>query len=106
MVSRLCVLIGAVAAGFVLASFFPEWPQRIRTAAGFSSAPAPRAQESDSAERVKTSAESKEDQQAVVKLSQDEIKSAGIESTTVQASTISHRVIVPDTIIPHADHGR
>jgi cobalt-zinc-cadmium efflux system membrane fusion protein len=102
MIGRVSVLIGAVAVGFALASFFPEWPRRIRTATGFSSASGVR--ETASAERAKTSVNSQEDQQGVVKLSQDEIESTGIESATVQAGAISHRLIVPGTIIPHADH--
>jgi len=103
MIGRLPVLIGALAAGFALASFFPEWPQRIRTAVGFSSASAPRAQDCTPTERAKSSAEAKDDQQGVVKLSEDEIKSAGIEPAVAQAGTIVHRIVVPGTIIPHAD---
>jgi membrane fusion protein, heavy metal efflux system len=104
MIGRLSVLIGAVAAGFALASFFPEWPQRIRTAVGSSSAPAPMAQEPTSAERARSDAEAKDEQQGIVRLSEDEIKSAGIESAAAQAGAIAHRIIVPGTIIPHADH--
>jgi cobalt-zinc-cadmium efflux system membrane fusion protein len=103
MIGRLIVLIGALAAGFALASFFPQWPERIRSAAGFSSATAPRAEESPSAEPAKSSVESKGDQQSIVKLDDDEIKSAGIESATARAGTIAHRIVVPGTIIPHAD---
>src|SRR5215470_10537801 len=98
MIGRLPVLIGALAAGFALASFFPEWPQRVRTAVGFSSACAPRAQDSTLTERAKSSAEAKDDQPGVVKLSEDEIKPA-----VAQAGTIVHRIVVPGTIIPHAD---
>jgi membrane fusion protein, heavy metal efflux system len=103
MIGRLSVLIGALAAGFALASFFPQWPERIRSAVGVSSATAPRAQESPSAEPAKSSVEAKGDQQSIVKLGEDEIKSAGIESATVRAGTIAHRVVVPGTVIPHAD---
>jgi membrane fusion protein, heavy metal efflux system len=103
MIGRLSILIGALAAGFALASFFPQWPERIRAAVGFSSATAPRAQESRSAEPAKSSVEAKDDQQGVVKLGEDEIKSAGIESATAQAGTIAHRIVVPGTVIPHAD---
>ncbi len=103
MIGRLSVLIGALVAGFALASFFPEWPQQIRTAVGFSSASGPRAQESTSAERAKPSVEAKDDLQGLVKLSEDDIKSAGIESTTAQAGSIAQRIVVPGTIIPHAD---
>jgi membrane fusion protein, heavy metal efflux system len=103
MIGRLPVFIGALAAGFALASFFPQWPERIRTSVGFSSATAPRAQESPSAEPAKSSVEAKDDQQGVVKLDEDEIKSAGIESATAQAGMIAHRIVVPGTVIPHAD---
>src|SRR5215831_1329411 len=103
MIGRLSVLIGALAAGFALASFFPQWPERIRTAVGLSSDTAPRAKESSGAEPAKSSVESKDDQQGVVKLGEDEIKSAGIESATARAGTIAHRVVVPGTVIPHAD---
>ena len=103
MIGRLSVLVGALAAGFALASFFPQWPERIRMAVGFSAATAPRAQESPSAEPAKSSAEEKGDPQSIVKLGEDEIKSAGIESATVQAGTIAHRIVVPGTVIPHAD---
>ena len=103
MICRLSVVVGAVAAGFVLASFFPEWPQRIRDAVGFSSTSVPRAQESSTAEGTKAGAEPKGDPQSVIKLTEDEIKSANIESAAVQAGAIARRIIVPGTIIPHAD---
>jgi membrane fusion protein, heavy metal efflux system len=103
MIGRLSVLIGALAAGFALASLFPQWSERIRTSVGFSSDTAPRAQESPSAEPPKSSVEAKDDQKSVVKLGEDEIKSAGIESAAAQTSTIAHRIVVPGTVIPHAD---
>src|SRR5258708_359147 len=103
MIGRLSVLIGALAAGFALASFFPQWPERIRTAVGFASAIGPRAQESPSAEPAKSSVEAKGDQQSIVKLDDDEIKSANIESATAQAGRIAHRMVVRGTVIPHAD---
>lgn len=103
MIGRLAALTGAVAAGFALASFFPEWPQQIRTAAGFSRAFAPRAQESTAAGGAKSGVESKDDPQGVIRLSEDEIGSAGIETATAQVGTIAHRIVVPGAIIPHAD---
>src|SRR5712691_12769230 len=103
MIGRLSLLIGALATGFALASFFPEWPQRIRTAVDVSSASAPRAQEATITERAKSGVEAKDDRQGIVKLDEEEIKSAGIESATVQTGTIARRVVVPGTIIPHAD---
>jgi cobalt-zinc-cadmium efflux system membrane fusion protein len=103
MIGRLSVLIPALAAGFALASFFPQWPERIRTAVGISSAGAPKAEGSQSLEPAISSVEAKGDQQSIVKLDDDEIKSAGIESATARAGTIAHRIVVPGTVIPHAD---
>jgi cobalt-zinc-cadmium efflux system membrane fusion protein len=101
MTGRLPLLFVALAAGFAVASFFPEWPQRIRTAFGISPVPASKAAEPG--ER-KPGGEASDDQQGLVKLSEDEIKSAGIEFAAAEAGTIAHRIIVPGTIIPHADH--
>ena len=103
MMGRLPLLIGAMAAGFALASLFPEWPERLRTAIGFASVSAPKEQEPTPAQR-KPGAEVNDDQQAVVKLSEDEIKSAGIEAAAAQAGTVANHIIVPGTIVPHADH--
>jgi cobalt-zinc-cadmium efflux system membrane fusion protein len=94
MIGRLSLSIVALATGFALASFFPELSQRIRTAVAFPSASAP----------ASVPAERKPGAEASVKLSDDEIKSAGVDSAAAQAGTISHRIVVPGTIIPHADH--
>src|SRR5258708_18516500 len=103
MIGRLSVSIGALAAGFALASFFPQWPERIRTAVGFASATAPRAREAPAAEPAKSSVEANGDQQSIVKLGEDEIKSHSIESAPAHACTIAHTVVSPSTGIPHAD---
>ncbi len=101
MIGRLSVLIGAVAAGFALASLFPELPQRMRTAAGLSPDSASRAQAP--AESGKSSAEAGAGPQGVVRLSEDEAKSAGVESAAAQAGAIVRRIVVPGAIIPQAD---
>jgi len=38
-----------------------------------------------------------------VKLSTEDIEAAGIEVATAQGGTIAHRIVVPGTIVPHAD---
>jgi membrane fusion protein, heavy metal efflux system len=65
-------------------------------------APAQKAQEAAAAER-KSGAEAADDHGGIVKLSEDEIASAGIEFAAAQAGTIAHHIIVPGAIIPHAD---
>jgi len=99
MIGRLPLSIGALAAGLAIASFIPEWPQRIGAIVGFSSASAPKGHEPAEAKPVTPA----NDDPGLVKLSEDEIKSARIETAAAQAGTIAHRVIVPGTIIPHAD---
>jgi membrane fusion protein, heavy metal efflux system len=102
MIGRLPLSIGALAAGLAIASLVPEWPQRIGAIVGFSSASAPKGHEPPAAE-TKPAAPASDDT-GLVKLSEDEITSARIETAAAQAGTIAHRVIVPGTIIPHADH--
>jgi len=54
-------------------------------------------------EPAKSGVEAKGDQQSIVKLDDNEIKSASIESAPAQAGTVAHRIVVPGTVIPHAD---
>jgi membrane fusion protein, heavy metal efflux system len=99
MIGRLCLALIAVAAGFAAAGLFPEWPQRLRSAFGLATeAGASKAQEPvDNRKQA-------EEQPGVVKLSGEEIKSAGIGIVAAQPGMIARRTIVPGTIIPHADH--
>jgi membrane fusion protein, heavy metal efflux system len=107
MIGRLSLLILAVAGGFALSSLFPEWSQRMRTAVGFASASSSMERESPSTELKSGPEASKDqaakDQEGLVKLSDDEITSAGIETVAAQAGTIAHRIVVPGTIVPQAD---
>jgi cobalt-zinc-cadmium efflux system membrane fusion protein len=102
MISRLSVSVAAMITGIALASFIPALSQRVRTVVAFSSASAPNGQELSSAER-KPGTEPNDDQQGIVKLTEEEIESAGIEVAAVQSGTVAHRIIVPGTIVPHAD---
>ena len=71
-------------------------------AIGMSSEPAAVRQEPARRDR-NTAAEEGGDQQGVVKLSEDEIEAAGIELAVVRSGTIANHIVVPGTIIPHAD---
>jgi membrane fusion protein, heavy metal efflux system len=99
MIGRMCLALIAVAAGFAAAGLFPEWPQRFRSAFGLATETgASKAQEpADNRKQA-------EEQPGVVKLTGEEIKSAGIGIVAAQPGTIARRTIVPGTIIPHADH--
>jgi cobalt-zinc-cadmium efflux system membrane fusion protein len=56
-----------------------------------------------SSTELKSGPEASKDQEGLVKLSEDEITSAGIESVAAQAGTIAHHIVVPGTIVPQAD---
>ncbi len=100
MISRLVVGIAALAAGVALASLIPELSQRVRQAAGLASTTAPAPAEAKTNERDLKAPESSAD---VVKLSAEEIAAADIAVAAAQSGTITHRLVVPGTIVPHAD---
>jgi membrane fusion protein, heavy metal efflux system len=105
MFARVTPLIVAVAAGAALASFFPGLPQRLReglTSISGAAPTLPKSAEPASDER-KPGAKSADDPQGVVKLTEDEIKSAGLDVAHVEGAVVAHRIIAPGTIIPHAD---
>jgi membrane fusion protein, heavy metal efflux system len=104
MMTRLPLFMVALLGGMALASFVPGLSERIRIAVPFFelAAGTPKGDEPAITER-KRGAEGTDNQQGVVKLSAEDIESAGIEVAPVQSGTISRRIIVPSTIVPHAD---
>jgi membrane fusion protein, heavy metal efflux system len=101
MLSRLHLVLMALAAGFVTASLLPEWPQRLRLVIGLATEAGGSQPPEGSADHRK---QSSEEQPGVVKLTDEEIKSAGIEILAAQSGTIAQRIVVLGTIVPHADH--
>jgi cobalt-zinc-cadmium efflux system membrane fusion protein len=99
MNNRLVIAIAALAAGIAIGSFGPELSQRLRLAAGTSSATAPAL----AAAKTERDAKGPNDSAEIVKLSAEEIAAAGITVAAAQSGTIAHRLVVPGTIIPHAD---
>jgi cobalt-zinc-cadmium efflux system membrane fusion protein len=102
MMGRLFLVAVALVAGIAVASLLPELPSRLRAIVGLSSASSLQAKEP--AVEHKTEAGASDDRQGLVKLSEDEIKTAGIRVGVVEAGVIAQRIIVPGTIIPHTDH--
>ena len=84
--------------GIVLSRAVAHLPQLLPAA--LSSGPA--AQEEAAADQNR-GAGSADEQQGLVKLSADDIATAGIEVAAVESGTITRRIIVPSTIRPHAD---
>jgi membrane fusion protein, heavy metal efflux system len=104
---RLPVAIVAAACGIAIASFVPQIPQMLHSAAavvglGSRDAGADRVAD-EHRQKAGTPAESGAEQPATIKLGNDQIEIAGIELASVQDGTLSHRIIVPGTIVPHAD---
>ena len=104
MDGRVAFPIVALVAGIAVASLVPGISQLVRRATGFmpsagqlpanaASSPASRKPETDRAE----------EKLAVVRLNQDQILGARIEMSVVQGGTLTRRIIVPGTVIPHAD---
>lgn len=98
MSNRLTVLAIGLAIGLALAWALPALRRPMPTVA--SSGP-PQAQAST--HEGDQAAGSAEDRQ-VVKLSAEAIAAAGIEAAEIQSGSIARRIIVPGTIVPHADH--
>jgi cobalt-zinc-cadmium efflux system membrane fusion protein len=106
MTGRLFVLALAVASGLAAASLFAGIPQSLLSgtspqgdAAGAARAAAddePRKPQGESGPEAEESA-------STVKLTKEQIEVAGIELAPVQDGTLTHRINVPGTIVPHAD---
>jgi cobalt-zinc-cadmium efflux system membrane fusion protein len=98
MKGRLAILSVGLLAGIAIA-----WalPQLLPTVAAVSSGPPPKLQNSPG--EVDLGSGTKDGHQNLVKLEPEAIKAAGIELASVQSGTIAHRIIVPGTIVPHAD---
>lgn len=107
MIGRLPVLIVAfagVAAGIVLASLMPSLPQRVRAILALSTGEAPGVPKPTAAPERTAAASTASDQQGAIRLSDSEIEAAGIAVVAAEAGAIARRIVVPGTIVPHADH--
>src|ERR1700719_794862 len=108
MTGRLLVAVLAAACGIAVASLIPEIPQAVRYAVELvTGAEALRAVETrGGAEQRKPKddpdAEAREER-ASIRLTDDQIEAAGIELAAVQDGTLSRRIVVPGTVVPHAD---
>jgi len=108
MTERLPIAVASIAIGIAVASFVPQIPQALRNAAGLRGAAAPNGAATHLDEpsrpderRPRGDADTGDEQ--LVKLTDDQIDAAGIELAPVQDGTLSHRIVVPGTIVPHAD---
>src|SRR6266702_3190611 len=106
MIGRLSLLIVALAAGVAVASLIPGFSQSIRKAVGLMSEPAATQAQGDRtnrAEQRKPATEATDEKKNIIKLSEEQIIATRIDLVAIQGGTLSRRLIVPGTIVPHAD---
>jgi membrane fusion protein, heavy metal efflux system len=97
----------AVAAvlGIILASFVPQVPQAVRNLLAFATgteAAAP-VSSADEAHQRKRAADPSEERPEIIRLTDAQIETAGIELAPVQDGKLVTRILAPGTIVPHAD---
>jgi cobalt-zinc-cadmium efflux system membrane fusion protein len=96
----------AAACGVAVASSIPEIPQAVRGAiAAVMGAETSRASETPAAAkqgRTKDQSDA-EDHPAAIRLTDEQIAASGIALAAVRVGTLSRRIVVPGTIVPHAD---
>ncbi len=96
----------AAACGVAVASLIPEIPEVVRDAvAAITGAEPSRASETPAgAEQGRAKGQSAaQEQPTTIRLTDDQIAASGIELAAVQGGTLSRRIVVPGTIVPHAD---
>ncbi len=106
MIGRLSLLIVALVAGIAVASLIPGFSQSVRKAIGLMSEPGATQSRSETASRAeqrKPATEPTDEKQNIIKLTQEQIITARIDLVAIQGGTLSRRLIVPGTIVPHAD---
>lgn len=95
MFGRLFLVPAALAAGFAAALLVTQWPGRPQTAGGPLAAADAGGEARESGGR---------EGGGEVRLTPDEIAAAGIEVAAAQPGPIVRRIMVPGSIVPHADH--
>ncbi len=94
----------ALACGIAIASFVPQIPQMLRATAGLGGGHHDARSERQADEHATDARGDAADAvPSTIKLTSEEIATAGIEIAAVEDGTLSHRIAVPGTIVPHAD---
>src|SRR5580692_4632891 len=103
MTGRTSLSVLALMVGVMLAALMPGPLQKLRSAMGLGPAEQHEQPSEGGGERAPTGEASADEQPGVIKLTEDQMRSAGIAVAAVQGGTLTHRVIVPGTIVPAAD---
>ena len=100
MIGRVSIAIAASVFGIALASYVPQIPEALRSLGGLTAAPRP---VTDGFADVRKTDDASEDLPRTIRLDDGQIETAGIELAPVQHGTLTHRIIVPGTIVPNPD---
>src|SRR5215217_6544006 len=99
MFGRIGFIIGAFLIGLAVAALVPGLSQSMRNAVGEGQSRSAQKPSSDAGRDV----DKNQDANGVLKLTADQISAAGIDVATVGEGTVARRIVVPGTIVPHAD---
>jgi membrane fusion protein, heavy metal efflux system len=108
MISRLAVGVLAAGCGIAVTSLIPEIPQAVRYAAELVTGAEPRRaiQTGGGVNEVKSeggAAGAIADERAAIRLTDEQVKTSGIELAAVRGGTLARLIAVPGTIVPDAD---
>jgi membrane fusion protein, heavy metal efflux system len=93
----------ALLAGIGLASFIPSLPQRVLAIVALSTGEKSAAPNAIEPPERRAAADGAGDQQGTIRLNESEIEAASITLGAAQGGSIARRIVVPGTIVPHAD---
>src|SRR5258708_14870171 len=107
MTGRLAIGVLAAGCGITVASMISEIPQAVRYAVELvTGAPMRPVETRGGAEQRKSKGDSDVEiggERATIRLTDEQIEMSGIALAAVHGGTLSHRIVVPGTIVLHAD---
>jgi membrane fusion protein, heavy metal efflux system len=108
MIGRLAIAVLAAGCGITVASLIPEIPQAFRYVIELATGAEPlRVLETRrDAEQPKSKGASETEigeERTTIRLTDEQIEMSGIELAAVHEGILSRRIVVPGTIVPHAD---
>jgi cobalt-zinc-cadmium efflux system membrane fusion protein len=103
MIGRVPIAIAASVFGIALATYVPQISEALRSLSGLTAAPPPVTEGFADVRKAASDSEASDALPRTIRLRDGQIESAGIELAPVQDGTLTHRIIVPGTIVPNPD---
>jgi cobalt-zinc-cadmium efflux system membrane fusion protein len=108
MISRLAVGVLAAGCGIAVTSMIPEIPQAVRYAVELVTGAEPRRAvgTGGGVDQLKSKGDAAgeiADERAAIRLTDEQVKTSGIELAAVRGGTLVRLIVVPGTIVPDAD---